>query len=210
MKKNLLFIIGFCLLGISADNPKMGKVKVTSGVTASLPKDFVAMSDGDVAQKYPSTKKPLAMFTSLDRTVDFGLNVSKSTLGGNDLTILKKLYKATILDLYSNVQFINEGIETINKREYIVFEFTSEADQTRKYTYLQYAVIGNRVYIFNFTVGAEKKAKWQPIAKLIMQSLKIDVKKLKESIEIAQPVHKGKRPVEVVKSQKEQKEVKKK
>jgi hypothetical protein len=202
MRKNIVLIL-ICLLGMSASKPKMAKVKITEGVTASLPKDFVAMSEDDIAQKYPSTKKPLAMFTSLDRTVDFGLNVSKSELGGNDLKLLQKLYKATIIDLYSNVTFIKEGIELVNNRNFIVFEFVSEADQTKKYTYLQYAVIGHRVYIFNFTTGAEVKEKWQPIANLIMRSINIEAKKLKESIKETQPVHKGKRPVEVVKSQKE-------
>lgn len=203
MKKNLAFLIVAGLLLLSADGPKMAKVKIIDGVSVSLPKDFVAMSDDDIAQKYPSTKKPLAMYTSLDRTVDFGLNVSKAMIGGSDLSVLQKLYKATLYDLYTNIQFIHEGIEAVNGRNFVVFEFTSEADNTRKYTYLQYAVIDNRVYIFNFTTGAEKKTAWQPVAKQIMQSIKMDSKKLKETVEVTQPVHKGKRPVEVVRQQKE-------
>ena len=204
MKRNLIILLFISLLGISADGPKMAKMKITEGVSASLPKDFVAMSDDDIAQKYPSTKKPLAMFTSLDRTVDFGLNVSKSTLGG-DYPVLQKLYKATLYDLYSDIKFIQEGITNINGRDFIVFEFTSAADGNRKYTYLQYTAIANRVYIFNFTCGAEKKEIWQPIAKLIMNSINMDSKKLRETVEEIQPVHKGKRPVDVIKEQKARK-----
>lgn len=204
MKRNLIIVLFISLLGISADEPKMTRVKITEGVTASLPKDFVAMSDDDIAQKYPSTKKPLAMFTSLDRTIDFGLNVSKSSLGG-DYPVLQKLYKATLYDLYSDIQFIQEGIVKINGRDFIVFEFTSVADGNRKYSYLQYTAIANRVYIYNFTCGAEKKATWQPIAKIIMNSISMDSKKLKETVEDTQPVHKGKRPVDVIKEQKAKK-----
>jgi hypothetical protein len=202
MKKVFLWVF-ICLFLISADKPKMAKFTLTTGVTASLPKDFVAMSDEDIAQRYPSTKKPLAMYTSLDRTVDFGLNVTKSNFGGNDLTVLQKLYKATIYDLYSNVQFSKEEIQPIGNRDFIVFEFTSEQDNVKKYTYLQYTPLGNRVYIFNFTVGAENKTKWQPVAELIMKSVHIEAKKLKESVEATQPVHKGKRPIDVIKQQKD-------
>ncbi len=145
------------------------------------------------------------MYASLDRTIDFGLNVSKSAWGGNDLNVLNKVYKATILDLYNNVEFIQENVQNINQRDYIVFEFTSNAEGTRKYTYLQYTVIGNRIYLFNFTSGAEVKNKWQPIANAIMKSIKINPKKLKETVKVNQPVHKGKTPVQVLEDQKKNK-----
>jgi hypothetical protein len=199
--KTRIFLLLIPILMLSANEPKLVKTKITKGVTANLPKGFVAMSDNDIAQKYPSTKKPLAMFTSLDRTVDFGLNVSKSSWSGSNMEVLKKVYKATILELYSNVVFLNEGIEKISNRDFVFFEFTSEADQTKKYTYLQYTIIGNRLYIFNFTVGAEFKDKWQGTAGNIMRSVIINPKKLKEVVEEYQPVHKGKRPVQVLKDQ---------
>jgi hypothetical protein len=202
--RNLILILSSFIL-FSADGPKLSKVKITEGVTASLPKDFSPMSDNDIAQRYPSTKKPLAMYVSLDRTVDFGLNVNKSIWGGSDLNVLKKVYKSTILDLYNNVEFIQENIQNINERDYIVFEFTSNAEGTRKYTYLQYIVIGNRIYLFNFTSGAEVKDKWQPIAAAIMQSININAKKLKETVTVSQPVHKGKTPVQVLEEQKKNK-----
>ena len=58
--KVFLFVLPTLLL-LSAKGPKLVKTKITSGVTASLPKGFVAMSDDDIAQKYPSTIKPLAI-----------------------------------------------------------------------------------------------------------------------------------------------------
>jgi hypothetical protein len=149
------------------------------------------------------------MFTSIDRTVDFGLNVSKSNWAGKNPAVLQKIYKATIIDLYGNVNFIYEGIESINGRDFILFEFTSSADGTNKYTYLGYTIIGDekkgyRVYIFNFTCGQEKKNTYQEIAKAIIHSIKINTQKLVETVEEFQPVHKGKKPIEVLKHQKSQ------
>ena len=208
--KNILFIVIAFLL-VSADEPKLTPMKITEGVTASLPKDFVAMSEEDIAQKYPSTKKPLAMFTSLDRTVDFGLNVSKSPWAGSDFAILKDMYKATIMEMYSNVVFLYEGTEKINGNDFVLFEFTSEADNIKKYTYLSYTIIGNakdkenktnRVYIFNFTTDGNKTAAWRETAKAVMHSIRIEPKKLAETVEEYQQTHKGKRPIQVIKENK--------
>lgn len=151
------------------------------------------------------------MWTSLDRTVDFGLNVSKSNWAGSDFQVLQKLYKSTILQMYSNVVFLHEGIEKINGKDFILFEFESSEEGVKKYTYLAYTIIRNakdkenrtnRVYIFNFSTGGEKKKEWQETAGAIIHSIKIDHNKLAESVEEQQPVHKGKRPVQVIKEQK--------
>ena len=170
----LAFLLGLLLLS-TASVPKLRPQKIAEGVTVSLPSDFVPMSDNDIAQRYPSTKKPLAMYTSLDRVVDFGVNESKATFPGSDLNILKEFYQSTILSLYNKVDFIQKGvIQPIKKRDYIVFEFTSEIDKTYKYTYLQYALINNKVFIFNFTCPQEYKDKWQETAKAIMQTVKLN------------------------------------
>ena len=154
----------------------MKTFKITEGVKASLPADFLSMSDDDLAVKYPSTKKPLAMFTNLDRIADFGLNVNKSSWPGNDLKILQGVYKSTIMDMYNKVEFLQEGIKTINKKEFIIFEFISVFEGQRNYTFLQYAVVKNQVYLFNFSTAAHLKDKWQPIAQKIMSSIKMSVK----------------------------------
>jgi len=211
MKKLTLIVLSL-LLFVAASGPKLTSKKIAEGVTVSLPKDFVVMSDDDIAQKYPSTKKPLAMWTSLDRTVDFGLNVSKSPWGGSNFDILQKFYKSTILDLYNNVVFLHEGVEKINGKDFILFEFTSELEGTKKYTYLAYTIIGNakdkegktnRVYIFNFSTDGNKKDQWKETAAAIIHSIKIDHKKLAETVEEQQPIHKGKRPIQVIKEQKQ-------
>ena len=198
--KLLAFLLSILLFS-SASVPKLHSQKIAEGVTVSLPSDFVPMSDNDIAQRYPSTKKPLAMYTSLDRVVDFGVNDSKAKFPGSDLNILKDFYLSTILSLYNKVDFIQKGlIQPIKKRNYIVFEFTSEIDQTHKYTYLQYALINNRVFIFNFTCPQEYMGKWQATAKAVMQTLKLnDAQVSKNVVQQVEPEKKGKNSKETFK-----------
>ncbi|MFN3403317.1 MAG: hypothetical protein ACK40G_04425 [Cytophagaceae bacterium] len=173
-------LILLSLVSLFAEEPKLVSTKIVEGVHAGLPKDFYPMSDDDMASRYPSTKRPVAMYTDIDRMVDFGLNVSKAKFPGSDVMILKEFYKSTILETYEKVDFIKDGIEEINGKKFIVFEFTSYADQTKKYSYLQYALINGFVYIFNFTSADNAKEKWQPVANAIMKTIKIDAKKLYE------------------------------
>ncbi len=205
----LAFLLGILLLS-TASVPKLRPQKIAEGVTVSLPSDFVPMSDNDIAQRYPSTKKPLAMYTSLDRVVDFGVNESKATFPGSDLNILKEFYQSTILSLYNKVDFMQKGvIQPIKKRDYIVFEFTSEIDKTYKYTYLQYALINNKVFIFNFSCPQEYKDKWQETAKAIMQTVKLnDSQVSKNVIQQVDMEKKGKNTKEAVKDMNTKKKTK--
>ena len=167
---------------------KFKTFKITEGVKASLPADFMPMSDDDIAVKYPSTKKPLSMFTNIDRIVDFGLNVNKSKWPGNDLKILQQVYKSTIVDMYNKVEFMQEGIKTINKKDFIVFEFVASFEGQKNYTFLQYALVKDQVYLFNFTCAAHMKNQWQGTAQKIMSSIKMNVK---DAIEVKPIVKEG-------------------
>lgn len=191
------------LLLCSMDGPKLYPKKITEGVTTMLPKDFYPMSDDDIASKYPSTKKPLSMFTSLDRVADFGLNVTKSKIPANDLNVLKSFYRSTIINMYESVEFLQEDVREVNGRNFIVLEFISYADKTRGYTFLQYALVNGYVYIFNFTCPAHLKDKWQEVAHGAMASLRIDARKLRE-VEPANPKEPftiGKNPKQLLEEQ---------
>lgn len=191
----------------SMDQAVQKKYQLAEGISAKLPSDFLPMSDEDIATKYPSTKKPLAMFTTMDRMVDFGLNVTKSNWAGRDLNLLKDIYKSTLFTLYGEVNILTEEIRAVNKQNFIILEFTSKADHTRKYTFLQYGIFNHKVYIFNFTCAERDKEKWRPVAQDIMSSIKVKPGKLK-AIQYdpnGETPGKGKSPQEVLKHQKQSK-----
>ncbi|MCS6968175.1 MAG: hypothetical protein RMJ44_05965 [Cytophagales bacterium] len=166
----------------ASDLPKMKKVKLTDGITVQLPEDFRPMTNDEIASRYLTYRKPLAMYTDQGGVVDFGLNMAATTWRYEDLDILKSFYKATIMQMFTSVNFIREGIEQINNRRYAFFEFISELRSDAKdaikrppkvnYTYILYTVIGENVYIVNFTCPAEVRSRWQPIARAIVKTIK--------------------------------------
>lgn len=223
------FFIGFiALFLLSADVPKMHNVTLVDGINVLLPKDFVLMSDDDIAQRYPSTKKPVAFYTSLDRTVDFGLNISKSRWSGVDIDLLHGIYKSTILDSYEKVTFLRDTVEHINGRPYSVFEFVSTFDKTTKYQYFQFSILAqtkveatqetgdlvpgnaNHILIFNLTAPSGDQAKWQPVARKVMTSIRINANKASKAIpQVAQPEVKGLSPKTTLEQQNKNKTKKK-
>lgn len=208
MKK--LIYLSLSLLVFVSSTPKMKAVKMVDGITVLMPKDFVQMNDDDLSNKYPSTKKPVAFYTNLDRTVDFGLNISKSKWGGADLTILKDVFHATIVESYDTVQFINEDIVDVNGRPYIRYEYTSSFDNVQAYNYMMISILvktlnesevdkeklmpGNarHMLIFNFSAPLHLKEKYQTTAHAMMQSIVVNTNKASKSIpEVANPEVKG-------------------
>lgn len=207
--KNILFIcLAFTFL--SAHEPKLISQKMVDGITVGMPKDFTQMSDDDIASKYPSTKKPVSMYTNLDRTVDFGLNISKSRWGGLDLKILQGIFRSTIVESYDTVMFIQEDIISINGRPYVRYEYNSLFDNTQGYHYLLISILAktvgeaeidkeklapdnaNHLLIFNFYCAKPFQEKYQPIARAMMQSIHVNTKQACNAIPTAEkPAAKG-------------------
>ncbi len=187
----VLILISFAML--SMDSPKLAKRKIYDGVSVLMPEDFVVMSDNDIASKYPSTKKPLAVFMSSDTKADFSMNNTKAKFSGQDAKMLREIYRATIMETYDtstvgendpfksdrvkkSFKFLSEGIKTINKKEYAYFEYTSEFGSVKKYNYIMYAAHKKHVLIFNFSADLRAMNVYQPIANAMMNSVKVSSK----------------------------------
>lgn len=200
MKRLIPLVLGL-LIFCSAVPPvaKLGKRKMTDGVSALMPKDFELMSDEDLAFKYPSGKKPLAMYTSPDRNTDFGVNAHKSSMGSDDIKLVHQFYKATVLARYDTAILISDGVKTVKKRSYAYIEYVSRLAGVRKYNYIQYTVVGKYILIFNFATPIQYKDQWQSTAQSMMNSMKIKSKALKIPLD-PKYERKGKSELEVIKN----------
>jgi hypothetical protein len=143
----------------------------------------VVMPDEGIASKYPAARKPLGVYTSPNGQIDFSISEKQSTFSANDLPLVKDIYKASIMRMFSEVQFIRQEIKPINKKNMIVFEFVSTVKDEnpnsnkapiKKYSIVQYYLKGGNVTIFTFNVPAVMKDQWQATANTIMNSVKIN------------------------------------
>jgi hypothetical protein len=173
----LLILLGISTFGLSQ---KLVKVKLTDNIKVSVPKSFTPMTDEDKAQRYESSRLPIALYTDPDRLADFGVNRAYSIWSESDLEMMQQFYEASIIELYDKVEFLSKGTRTINKKKFAYFEFESVVypengfqRNISKYTYLMYCISGGVTYVFNFTCEKSAKQQWQATAKAVMESIKL-------------------------------------
>jgi hypothetical protein len=174
------FLLLFLSLTAFAPKPKLTTTKLSSGLTVGVPAGFAPLPDDGIAVKYPSPRKPLAVFSNPSGRVDFSVAVRPTTFESFDYGVLLKIYKSSIQRLYSKVDFLKEDIRTVNGRDFIYFEFVSSVTDARRnsqlapikrYQMVQYAIQGQQLYVYTFVAPAEEQAQWQPTAQAVMDAI---------------------------------------
>lgn len=182
MSRSLIVIILLSLCAFESA-VKLVRTKISDEISVLLPRDFRPMDGVDFLQRYPSVRKPIAGFTNADRLVDFSVNTSASQWRETDVEIAQKFFKASLYNLFDNVDMINEGVHDLKGKQFIFFEFESRVkgdmkdqalrDAVLNYTYIQFLVGVNRTLVFTFTCPRRMRNDWQDTAHKIMTSIKI-------------------------------------
>lgn len=177
------FLVLIALLFVSADQPRLIKVKVTDDITVSIPKDWRPMDGLDFTERYPSVRAPIAAYTNNDRTVDFSVNISATRWPDANLELASKFFKASLTNMFDRVTMVNEGIREINGKSFIFFEFESRvngnrnelgnADPILKYSYIQYLVQPQRTLVFAFNCDRRDRPAWEEAARSMMNNVKV-------------------------------------
>ena len=190
--KYIFLLNSFLVLFISEAQIKLKKTALTPGVSMLMPTDFTLMNDDMLAKKYFSPKKPTAMYTNPSGEVDLGVNFTNNYWREQDIPMLKDLYKGSLRANYTKVDFLQEKVVTINKRNFVVLEFVGivsdddgktnalgRKNQISNYNYLMYTVVENRIVVVNFNCPTKYQQEWQVLLPKIMSSVKI--RNLKEN-----------------------------
>lgn len=190
-----IICVFFCLAWAQASHSqslKLIKTKIADRLTMGVPEEFSVMPPNAYAKKYGAYRTPLAIYTSPDGKADLGVNQMANRLASNvaqadwkeeDLKILQGMYKASILAMHEKVDFIQDKTEIINKKPFIVFEFVGTVrdedasgsrtgKELKQYSYIQYAIDGKQVTIFNFTCPNSQIKYYQQLANNVMHSVK--------------------------------------
>lgn len=171
------------LFFLQDDYGKPVKTKVADGITMMLPETLHPMSEQDLAAKYISHRMPLAAYTSPDRRADLTVNTANTAWQEADVGLMHNFYKASIVNLFTEVDFIKEETAHINDKAFSVFEFISvlEGDENsftnrqavETYNYIAYTIVNGQAMVFSFNASASQKDQWQHTAHEMMQSIKI-------------------------------------
>ena len=174
--------IVFCLLLplLAFTTPKLKKKKLTDGVTMLLPESFVEMTEDEIKQEILTYRQPIVMYKDIQSIGNLALNVSATQWSSSDMTMLKSFYKSTIMNIHSEVRFIQESVREVGGHQFAVFEFTSAVKPVRtmmvdkgdlkKYNYIQYTIVNGKVMIFSFSCPIAYRAQWKDTVRKMMDS----------------------------------------
>ena len=175
------FLLLLLALTAFAPKPKLTTVKLGAGLSVGVPATFMPLPDDGIAVKYPSPRRPLAVYSNPSGRVDYSVAVRPTTFESMDYAVLLKIYKSSIQRLYTKVDFLKEDIRTVNGRDFIYFEFVSTVADSRRtgnqlapirrYQTVQYAIVKDQLYVFTFVAPADEQAQWQPTAQAVMGAI---------------------------------------
>jgi hypothetical protein len=198
--KNLFILTIFCSLAIAQKPSSLVKTKINDAITLKIPNNFTVMPENVYVRKYGAYRKPLAMFTSPNGKIDFGVNetINRSLRAyanadwqEQDMKILKDIFKGSIKGMHTDATFLQDELVTINGKKFIALQFigtikdseekaiSMKSGEIRQYSCIYYTIKEGKILIFNFTCPDFFRNEYQTIAKEIMQSIKINEKKNK-------------------------------
>lgn len=181
MKHTIIIFLSLFVSAISAQE-NLNTVKVAEKISLKIPESLVSMTEKDRISSYVSTKVPIATYTSQDRAVDFSINSNRMEWVMGDEEILRGFYKSSFKTLFDEIDFIQDTIRKINGKKFIVFEFVSTLKEdnavsgmkvARHYSYIQYTSYEGSILLFNFGCKPRNMQQWQPIAREMMESVRI-------------------------------------
>ena len=186
---SVLLLLIFSAFNFAGQMPdKYSRKRIGEGL---IPNNFVEMSDEEIASKYFTPKRPLAIFRSPDRKAEIGVNSSIFEWGEvgleseMNMELLKGFYKGAIANsFYEKIKFLNEGeIISIGDRQAIIFEFIGANSEDpnaivnkggkSRYHQMLYSVYNGKVLIVNFSVNGTDYTYWQEHATKMITSVKI-------------------------------------
>lgn len=179
--KTLALLVAVVALTNFVPKPKLTTVKLAPGLSVAVPVGFTPLPDEGIAAKFPSPRKPLAVFSNPSGRVDYSVSVRPTTFGP-DYNVLLPMYKASVQRLYTKVEFLTQEVRKVNGRDFVALEFISTMSDSRraaalapirKYEYLEYAVQGQQLYIFSFSAPAEEQTQWRPVGQAVMNDISL-------------------------------------
>jgi ABC-type Fe3+-hydroxamate transport system substrate-binding protein len=136
----------------------------------SVPDYFTEMSSEMKRAKYPRGNSPDVVYTDEDGTVNVAFNYTPTVIKSSDDLI--KLSVEYAQQIQSRVEDFNNRTETINGLEFTVFEFISQAIDTRVYNLMFLTELDGRMLLGTFNCTEALKVEWQSIGKEILLSVR--------------------------------------
>ncbi len=142
-------------------------------LSISIPATFTLMPQAIIDSKYPNKyKNPQIVYTNSESSVNVAFSQTDEQTEEYDLPEVKNYLTKQVQA--GKFQGFVSRIEKINGHDYIVFEFISQAIDTRIYNLVFVTNLDHKLLTGTFNCTTELEKEWKPKAKEMLASLRKD------------------------------------
>ena len=149
------------------------KSLLNNKVELKIPKDFVIMPEELMKLKYPSERRPTLVYSNETGGINVALNLTQNKASSKLIPSYKDNFVQTFKNLYPSAEWKDSGVMTINGKEVGYLELVTPAIDTEIYNLVFFTDLDGKLLLCTFNCTKKSINEWTPIAKEIMNSLKV-------------------------------------
>ncbi len=142
-------------------------------IELKIPKNFKIMSEELINIKYPSQRRPTLVYSNESGGINVALNLTQNKASQQEIVAYQNNFVQTFKNLYPSAEWKDNGVKTINGKKVGYLELVTPAIDTEIYNLIFFTDLDGKLLICTFNCTRKDINKWTPVAKEIMNSLKL-------------------------------------
>lgn len=138
-----------------------------------IPDDFEEMAPDLLRFKYPSENRPTLVFTNPDGSINVGFNHTNTSANPEQLPEFHHALDTFLRGVHKRATWHESTMREINGRQFLFFDFISQAFDTRIRNMILGTTLDNRLLLITFNVTSELEEQWAETGKRIVASISI-------------------------------------
>jgi len=149
------------------------KLLLDNKVELKIPKEFDIMSESLIKQKYPSDRRPTLVYSNKSGGINVALNLLQNQANQTAIPAYKDNFVQSFKNAYPSEIWKDSGVKEINGKKVGYLELVTPASDTKIYNLMFFTDLEGKLLLCTFNCTEKSINEWTPIAKEIMNSLKI-------------------------------------
>jgi hypothetical protein len=150
------------------------KLLLDNKIEIKIPKDFEIMSEEMMKLKYPSERRPTLVYSNETGGINVAFNLTQNQANQKLIPAYKDNLVQTFKNTYPSAEWKDNGVKTINGRDIGYLELLTPAIDTEIYNLMFFTDLEGKLLLCTFNCTKKSINEWSPVAKNIMNSLKIN------------------------------------
>ena len=130
-------------------------------------------SSHNLKTKYPSERRPTLAYANEDYSINIAFNHTQNKVKDGQIPEYKREIKKAFENLYPSAAWFEDKVVKNNGRNIGVFELLTPAVDAEIYNLMSFSELEGRLFLVSFNCTEEQMEEWEPIAKRIIESLKV-------------------------------------